>query len=68
MEGRPSAVRIKIEGFDTGDHDHDHEAKPETLVVAASLKPFMVFVWIAALLISIGFLLAMIHRNRELTR
>jgi len=66
MEGRPSAVQIKIKGFDTGEYDHSHEAKPEMLVVEASLKPFMIFVWLAAVLISVGFLLAMIHRRREL--
>ncbi|MBM4169180.1 MAG: hypothetical protein FJ215_08505 [Ignavibacteria bacterium] len=66
MEGRPSAVRIKIAGFDTGDHDHEEEARPETLVVEASLKPFMIFIWIAALLASGGLFIAMIHRNREM--
>lgn len=64
MEGKPSTVRVKVLGLSHEGHTHD--TRPETLVIEASLKPFMVFVWLAAILISIGFLMAMTHRNREL--
>lgn len=63
MEGKASTVRIKALGLT---HDHEHEEKPETLVIEASLKPFMVFVWLATLFVLVGFLLAMIHRNRDI--
>lgn len=48
--------------------DSSHEtkiAKGETLWVDVSIKPFMNLIWIGTLVISLGFIIAMVRRTKE---
>jgi cytochrome c-type biogenesis protein CcmF len=54
-----SHIHINIVGV--GKHLGRHP-KPETLIAEVSVKPFMSFVWIAAVLIIIGLFMAMVRR------
>jgi cytochrome c-type biogenesis protein CcmF len=61
-----SSVTIAIEGL----HDHatDHEEKADTLVVEASIKPYINLVWIGTFVLIIGFIITIIRRSQEALR
>jgi len=60
--GEKSHVRINVVGVG-GNHGMDQ--KPETLIAEVSVKPFMSFVWIAAVLIISGLIVAMMRRLKQ---
>jgi hypothetical protein len=53
-------VQINIVGVEG--IQHGGTQKPETLIAEVSVKPFMNFVWIAAVLIVSGLTVAMVRR------
>lgn len=59
----PSMIRLLVSGLTTGQETHGEET--ETLVVEASVKPFMNFVWLGAGLVMLGFVLAMARRLND---
>lgn len=61
--GSPSMIRLLVSGLATGQGVHKEET--ETLVIEASVKPFMNFVWLGAGLVLIGFVLSMARRMKE---
>jgi len=60
---RKSQVQINVVGAEGAQHGGTQ--KPETLIVEISVKPFMSFVWIAAVMIIGGLTLAMIRRSKQ---
>ena len=60
-KGEKSHVHINVVGMG-GSHGMDQ--KPETLIAEVSVKPFMNFVWIAAVLIVTGLTVAMVRRMK----
>lgn len=63
METRASMIQVNVVGL----HDHGSvEEKTETLVIEASLKPFMIFIWIATVFVLGGLALSMLRRGKEL--
>jgi cytochrome c-type biogenesis protein CcmF len=59
----PSMIRLFVTGLP--DTHEAHEEGGETLVIAASVKPFINLVWLGAGLILIGFVLSMGRRSSE---
>ncbi len=55
----PSTVTIEV------DRGHDHAAVGETLVVQASVKPFVSILWFGTLVMFAGFLFATVRRAKE---
>jgi hypothetical protein len=53
-------VQINIVGVEG--IQHGGTQKPETLIAEVSVKPFMNFMWIAAMLIVSGLTVAMVRR------
>jgi cytochrome c-type biogenesis protein CcmF len=60
-KGEKSHVHINVVGVGG---NHGMGQKPETLIAEVSVKPFMNFVWIAAVLIVSGLTVAMVRRLR----
>jgi cytochrome c-type biogenesis protein CcmF len=60
-KGEKSLVHINVVGVG---ENHGVGQKPETLIAEVSVKPFMNFVWIAALLIVSGLAVAMVRRSK----
>jgi cytochrome c-type biogenesis protein CcmF len=58
-KGEKSHVHINVVGVGG---NHGRSQNPETLIAEVSVKPFMNFVWIAALLIVSGLAVAMVRR------
>jgi cytochrome c-type biogenesis protein CcmF len=58
-KGEKSHVHINIIGMEK---NHGMGLKPETLIAEVSVKPFMNFVWIAAVLMISGLTVAMVRR------
>jgi cytochrome c-type biogenesis protein CcmF len=58
-KGEKSHVHINVVGVGG---NHGMGQKPETLIAEVSVKPFMNFVWIAAVLIVSGLTMAMVRR------
>ncbi|HWP83184.1 MAG TPA: cytochrome c biogenesis protein CcsA [Bacteroidota bacterium] len=61
----PSRIQINVLGLPDDQSSHTEAENPEQLVIEASLKPFINFVWIGALLILAGFGVALYRRSRE---
>jgi len=47
-------------------NDHNHQTHEETLIVTASIKPFINVLWIGTGVLVIGFFIAIIRRRKEL--
>jgi cytochrome c-type biogenesis protein CcmF len=62
MGGGPSSITVEILGNDG--HDHG-DARGETLVVQASVKPLVSLLWGGSIVMFIGFLLSFMRRTRE---
>jgi cytochrome c-type biogenesis protein CcmF len=62
-KGGKSTVHVNVVGL--GNMDHGSAQKPEILIAEVSRKPFMSFIWIAALLIVLGLLVAMLRRLKQ---
>lgn len=62
-ETRAAFIRVNVLGLDD---QHAHEEKPETLVVEASLKPFISLVWVATIFVLGGLTLSMVRRSKDL--
>jgi cytochrome c-type biogenesis protein CcmF len=62
--GEKSHVHVNVV---TAGGNHGMGQKPETLIAEVSVKPFMNFVWIAAMLIVSGLFLAMVRRLKQKT-
>jgi cytochrome c-type biogenesis protein CcmF len=61
-ETKSARIQVNVVGLD----DHAAEdAKPDVLVVEASLKPFMNIVWIATLFVFFGLTLSLVRRGSE---
>ncbi len=64
--GSAGSAQSSIQVEAVGVHDHPPvKQKPETLIVEASVKPFIAFVWLAALLVTAGSGLAIVRRAKE---
>jgi cytochrome c-type biogenesis protein CcmF len=61
-QGEKSHIHINIVGVG---NNHGMHQKPETLIAEVSVKPFMNFVWIAAVLIVGGLFMAMVRRLKQ---
>jgi cytochrome c-type biogenesis protein CcmF len=61
-KGEKSHVRVSVV---TAGGSHGMGQKPETLIAEVSVKPFMNFVWIAAVLIVSGLFMAMVRRSKQ---
>jgi cytochrome c biogenesis factor len=59
--GEKSHVHVNVVGVG---ENHGMNQKPETLIAEVSVKPFMNFVWIAAVLIVSGLIVAMVRRSK----
>ncbi|MGA9364137.1 MAG: cytochrome c-type biogenesis CcmF C-terminal domain-containing protein [Bacteroidota bacterium] len=57
-----SSVEMSVE---TQSSNAPKESKPETLVVEASIKPYINVLWIGTFTILIGFIMTIIRRSRE---
>jgi cytochrome c-type biogenesis protein CcmF len=62
--GSASRIRINVIGLGSMAHGGG-EQKPEILIAEVSIKPFMSFVWIAAVLIVLGLMVAMMRRLKQ---
>jgi cytochrome c-type biogenesis protein CcmF len=60
-----SSVEMAVE---TPNPDAPKENKPETLVVEASIKPYINVLWIGTFIILVGFIMTMIRRAREVRK
>ena len=60
---KKSQVQINVVGVEG--MTHAGIRKPETLIAEISVKPFMSFVWIAAVMIICGLLIAMLRRLKQ---
>jgi hypothetical protein len=63
-KGSASRIRINVIGLGSMAHGGG-EQKPEILIAEVSIKPFMSFVWIAAVLIVLGLMVAMMRRLKQ---
>ncbi|MEX0601803.1 MAG: cytochrome c-type biogenesis CcmF C-terminal domain-containing protein, partial [Bacteroidota bacterium] len=61
-ETKQSVIQIHLSGVGEAP---EGPVKKELLVVEASVKPFMSFIWIAAVLVTLGAVLAIIQRKNE---
>ena len=61
-----SSVTVKVDGLH--DHSSEIENKPDTLVIEASIKPYINLVWIGTFILIIGFLITIIRRGQEALR
>jgi cytochrome c-type biogenesis protein CcmF len=61
-EGK-STIHVNVVGL--GNMNHGSDQKPEILIAEVSVKPFMSFVWIAAVLIVLGLIVAMLRRLKQ---
>jgi len=57
--GAPSTITVGIQRGGDGAHQH------ESLVLEASIKPFINFLWVGTALMMIGFFLAILKRSKE---
>jgi cytochrome c biogenesis factor len=62
-KGGKSRIQINVVGL--GGMTHGGTQKPETLIAEISVKPFMNFVWIAAVMIISGLTIAMLRRSKQ---
>jgi cytochrome c-type biogenesis protein CcmF len=60
-----SSVELAVE---TAGSDAPKESKPETLIVEASIKPYINVLWIGTFTILVGFIMTIIRRSRETRR
>ena len=56
--GEASSVTLSVEKLD------EHGSVPEILIVEASVKPFILLVWLGTLIIMAGFGLSIVHRSK----
>lgn len=56
--GETSSVTLSVERID------DRLSVPETLIVEASVKPFILLVWLGTLIMMAGFALSIVHRAK----
>lgn len=61
--GSPSMIRLLVTGLP--ETQEEHQEGVETLVIEASVKPFINFVWLGAGLVIAGFALSMARRTKE---
>lgn len=64
MNGAKSRVHINIVGMEGM---HSDAAKPDVFVAEVSVKPFMSFVWLSALLVILGLGISMLQRLKRNT-
>jgi cytochrome c-type biogenesis protein CcmF len=62
-KGSKSSIHVNVVGL--GSMSHGSAQKPETLIAEVSIKPFMSFVWTAAVLIVLGLVIAMVRRLQQ---
>lgn len=61
-----SSVTVKVDGLH--DHGTDAASKPDTLVIEASIKPYINLVWIGTVILIIGFFITIVRRGQEALR
>jgi cytochrome c-type biogenesis protein CcmF len=61
-----SSVTVKVDGLH--DHETEKDTKADTLVIEASIKPYINLVWIGTFILIIGFLITIIRRGQEALR
>ncbi len=61
-----SSVTLKVDGLHN--HAEENDPKADTLVIEASIKPYINLVWIGTFILIIGFLITIVRRSQEALR
>ena len=61
-----SSITLTVDGIQA--HNHSQTQKNETLVVEASIKPFINLVWSGTVILIVGFVVTIVRRGQEALR